>query len=231
MSTTPVSKPQGSAWRQALAHRPYSVWEEAAHAISHGLAAVASVLALTVMVAMAALHGAIQHVVAVSVYGASLILLYTASTLYHSIPLPRARKVLHTLDHAAIYILIAGSYTPFALVALDDSSRWWLLGLVWTMATLGVIFKLFFTGRFDKVSVALYLAMGWLVVFFAEPVMAALSPQGLLWLAAGGIAYTIGAVFYLWRGLKHNHTIWHVFVVAGSALQFMAVWTDVIPHG
>lgn len=231
MNSSIAGNTSASSWKQAFAHRSYSIWEEAAHAISHGLAAVASVVALTVMVAMATLHGAVQHVVAVSVYGASLILLYTASTLYHSIPLPRARKVLHTLDHAAIYILIAGSYTPFALVALDDSSRWWLLGIVWTMATLGVIFKLFFTGRFDKVSVGLYLAMGWLVVFFAEPVMAALSAQGLMWLAAGGVAYTIGAGFYLWRGLKHNHTIWHLFVVAGSVLQFMAVWTDVIPHG
>ena len=210
-------------------HRPYSINEKIAHAVSHGVAAVASIVGLAVLVAYASLYGSMLHVVAVSVFGGSLILLYTASTLYHSIPIPAAEPVLHTLDHAAIYVLIAGTYTPFALVCLEGAARWWLFGLVWSMAVAGVIFKLFFTGRFDKLSVALYLAMGWLVVAFAKPVMEAVPLAGLAWLAAGGISYTVGAGFYLWRNLPYNHTIWHVFVVLGSVLQYLAVLWYVVP--
>lgn len=210
--------------------RAYSLNEEIAHAVTHGLAAVASIVALAVMVALASLHGTALHVTAVSIYGGSLILLYTASTLYHSIPIDSARRVLHVLDHAAIYVLIAGSYTPFALISLEGSTRWWLFGVIWALATAGVVFKLFFTGRFDRVSVGLYLAMGWLVVIFAEPVMAAVPTGGLVLLAAGGLAYSLGAVFYLWRSLRFNHTIWHLFVIAGSLLQFLAVLFYVIPR-
>lgn len=217
----------------ALAEKPkrdYSTAEEIAHAVTHGLAAVASIVALVVMVGLASVHGSALHVTAVSVYGGSLILLYTASTLYHSISVPSAQKFLHTLDHAAIYLLIAGSYTPFALITLEGKLGWWLFGIVWAMATAGVIFKLFFTGRFDKISVALYLAMGWLVVFFGKSVLAALPTGGLILLAAGGLSYSIGAIFYLWRSLPYNHTIWHVFVVGGSVLQFLAVLYYVIPR-
>lgn len=211
--------------------RDYSVAEEVAHAVTHGIAAVASVVALAVMVGLASVHGSALHVAAVSVYGASLIVLYTASTLYHSIRIPRARKFLHTLDHAAIYLLIAGSYTPFALVTLEGRLGWLLFGIVWTLATAGVVFKLFFTGRFNKLSVALYLGMGWLVVLFGKPVLTALPTGGLVLLAAGGLSYSVGAIFYLWRSLPFNHTIWHIFVVAGSALQFLAVLYYVIPRG
>ncbi len=214
----------------SLGQRAYSLNEEIAHAVTHGLAAVASIVALAVMVALASLHGSALHVTAVSIYGGSLILLYTASTLYHSIPLEGARRVLHVLDHAAIYVLIAGSYTPFALISLEGSTRWWLFGVIWALATAGVVFKLFFTGRFDRVSVALYLAMGWLVVIFAQPVMAAVPTGGLVLLAAGGLAYSLGAIFYLWRSLRFNHTIWHLFVIAGSLLQFLAVLLYVIPR-
>ncbi len=212
------------------APRAYSLSEEIAHAVTHGLAAVASIVALAVMVALASLHGSALHVAAVSIYGGSLILLYTASTLYHSIPIASARRVLHVLDHAAIYVLIAGSYTPFALISLEGSTRWWLFGVIWALATAGVIFKLFFTGRFDRLSVALYLAMGWLVVIFAKPVMAAVPSGGLVLLAAGGLAYSLGALFYLWRSLRFNHAIWHLFVIAGSLLQFLAVLLYVIPR-
>ncbi len=214
----------------ALGQRAYSPSEEIAHAVTHGLAAVASIVALAVMVALASLHGSVLHVIAVSIYGASLILLYTASTLYHSIPLESARRVLHVLDHAAIYVLIAGSYTPFALISLEGSTGWWLFGVIWALATAGVVFKLFFTGRFDRLSVALYLAMGWLVVIFAKPVIAAVPTGGLVLLAAGGLAYSLGAIFYLWQSLRFNHTIWHLFVIAGSVLQFLAVLLYVIPR-
>ena len=218
-----------SSHLNSITQRAYSLSEEVAHAVTHGVAAVASIVALAVMVAMASVHGTALHVAAVSIYGGSLILLYTASTLYHSIPVETARRVLKTLDHAAIYVLIAGSYTPFALISLEGSTGWWLFALIWSLATAGVVFKLFFTGRFDKLSVALYLAMGWLVVLFAGPVMDAVPTGGLVLLAAGGLAYSFGTIFYLWNRLPHNHTIWHLFVVAGSALQFFAVLFYVIP--
>ncbi len=210
-------------------YRDYSVAEEVAHAVTHGIAAVASIVALVLMVALAALHGTALHVAAVSIYGASLVLLYTSSTLYHSIPIESARKVLHTLDHAAIYVLIAGSYTPFALISLEGRTGWLLFGIIWTLAIAGVVFKLFFTGRFDKLSVVLYLAMGWLVVLFGNQVLEALPTGGVILLAAGGLSYSVGAIFYLWRSLRYNHTIWHVFVVGGSLLQFLAVLLYVIP--
>lgn len=210
--------------------RTYSMNEEIAHGVTHGVGAVASIVGLAVMVAYAMLHGTALHVAAVSIYGGSLILLYTASTLYHSIPIPSAKRVLHTLDHAAIYILIAGSYTPFALISLQGATRWWLFGLIWSLALAGVIFKLFFTGRFDKLSVSLYLVMGWLVVAFADSVIEAVPLKGLIWLAAGGVAYTVGAGFYLWRSLPWNHTIWHLFVMLGSVLQYLGVLWFVIPR-
>ncbi|RZO84997.1 MAG: hemolysin III family protein [Oceanococcus sp.] len=229
----PSESCQNAPWSgvgaQVKVHRPYTINEKIAHAVSHGVAAVASIVGLAVLVAYASLYGSMLHVVAVSIFGGSLILLYTASTLYHSIPIPAAEPVLHTLDHAAIYVLIAGTYTPFALVCLEGAVRWWLFGLVWSMALAGVIFKLFFTGRFDKLSVGLYLAMGWLVVAFAKPVLEAVPLAGLAWLAAGGVSYTVGAAFYLWRSLPYNHTIWHVFVVLGSVLQYLAVLWYVVP--
>lgn len=225
----PPPRPVPPSDHSPVEHRVYLPVEELAHALSHGIGAVASIVALVVMVALAAVHGGVLHVVAVSIYGASLILLYTASTLYHSIPHPRARKALHTFDHAAIYILIAGSYTPFALITLEGPTGWWLFAIIWSLAAAGVVFKLFFTGRFDRVSVGLYLAMGWLVVLFGRPVLESLPLGGIILLAAGGLAYSLGAIFYLWRSLPFNHTVWHVFVLAGSVLQFLAVLFYVVP--
>ena len=214
---------------QTAGRRAYSLNEEIAHAVTHGLAAVASIVGLAVMVAYASLYGSGLDVTAVSIFGGSLILLYTSSTLYHSIPIPAAQRILHTLDHASIYVLIAGSYTPFALISLDGSIGWGLFFVIWGLALAGVVFKLFFTGRFDKLSVALYLAMGWLVVLYAKPVMAAVPTQGQILLVAGGLAYSAGAIFYVRRSMPFNHTIWHIFVMLGSLLHFLAVLLYVIP--
>ncbi len=209
--------------------RPYSLNEEIAHGVTHGLGAVFSIVGLVVMAVYAAQSPLVSHMVAVSVYGGSLILLYLASTLYHSIPIPKAKPFLHMLDHAAIYVLIAGTYTPFALIGLAGPQGWWLFGIVWALAVVGVIFKLFYTGRFEKLSVGLYLAMGWLILAFGEAAMAALSSQVLMLLLAGGLAYSAGVVFYLWHGLRFNHTIWHLFVMLGSLLQFLAVLELLVP--
>lgn len=212
-----------------MADRPYSLAERIGHALSHGLGFVASIVGLAVLVGYASARGDALHVTAVSIFAGSAILLYAASTLYHSLPIPGAEDYLHMLDHAAIYLLIAGTYTPFALVTLGGATGWWLFGIIWTLALIGVIFKLFYTGRFDKLSVGLYLAMGWLVVFFAKPVLRALPEGGLALLAAGGVAYSVGAGFYLWRSLPYNHVIWHGFVLLGTTLHFLAVLFYVIP--
>ena len=207
----------------------YSLAEEIANSLTHGLGALASIVGLVVLVATAVLHGNATHVTAVSIYGGSLVLLYTASTLYHSIPIPAAKKVLKVLDHSAIYVLIAGTYTPFALVSLEGPARWTLFTTIWVLAAAGILFKLFFTGRLEKLSVAIYLAMGWCVVAFADPVLAAVPTQALWLMLAGGLAYSGGVVFYLWERLRFNHAIWHLFVMSGSLLHFFAVLWFVLP--
>jgi hemolysin III len=163
------------------------------------------------------------------VFGASLIFLYTASTLYHSIPQPRAKAFLRFLDHSAIYLLIAGSYTPFTLVNLRGPWGWFLFGLVWGLAGLGIVLRVSLRGKFVPASVALYVAMGWAALLAIGPLISSIAPGGLILLLLGGIAYTAGILFYSWRRLPYNHSIWHVFVLAGSALHFFAVLFFVVP--
>ncbi len=212
-----------------LSDNVYTLAEEIANGLTHGLGALASLVGLVVLVAYAAVYGEATHVAAVSIYGGSLVLLYTASTLYHSIPIPAAKRVFKILDHSAIYVLIAGTYTPFALISLEGPDRWALFTTVWTLAALGILFKLFFTGRLEKLSVAMYLGMGWVAVAFADPVLKAI-PTPALWLMfAGGMAYTLGVIFYMWNQLKFSHAIWHLFVMTGSLLHFFAVFWYVLP--
>lgn len=207
----------------------YSLGEELAHAITHGLGVVLAIVGLCILVTRAALYGEARHIVACSVFGATLILMYTASTLYHSIPLPRAKKVLRIIDHSTIYLLIAGTYTPLTLVTLTGSVGWALFATVWSLALVGVIFKVFSTGRFEKLSLAIYLAMGWCVLLAAKPLLRTLDTGGLVLLVAGGLAYSGGVAFYLWERLRYHHAIWHAFVLAGSVLQYFAVLFYVIP--
>ncbi len=208
---------------------PYRFGEELAHSVIHGLGIVLSIVGLVVLVALAALRGDAMHVVTCAVYGTTLILLYVASTLYHSIPLPRAKRVLRVLDHCAIYLLIAGTYTPFALVNLRGAGGWGLFTAVWSLAVAGVIFKSLATGKARILSVVLYLLLGWCVIWVIAPLSRALPPRGLELLFAGGLAYTIGVIFYAWKKLPYHHAIWHVFVLAGSILHFFAVLVSVIP--
>jgi hemolysin III len=209
--------------------KSYSVGEEIAHSITHGIGALASVAGLAVLVALATLRGDAWHVVACSIYGASLFMLFTASTLYHSIPLPRAKAVLRTIDHAAIYLLIAGTYTPFALVSLRGGWGWTLFGVAWGLAVVGIVWEIMPRRRFKAGAVALYLVMGWMALTAIEPLIAAVEPGGVLLLSLGGLMYTVGVLFYLWHRLPHHHTIWHLFVLAGSAFHFFAVLYYVIP--
>lgn len=207
----------------------YSLGEEIAHAITHGLGALLAIIGLTVLVARATLYGSTVHVVASSVFGATLVLMYTASTLYHSIPLPRAKKVLRIIDHSMIYFLIAGTYTPFTLVTLQGPWGWSLFGVTWGLALLGVAFKVVATGRYEKLSLVIYLAMGWCAVVATGPLLDRLATGGLLLTVAGGLAYSGGVIFYAWQRLRYHHAIWHLFVLAGSVLQYFAVLLYVLP--
>lgn len=212
--------------------RPHadSVAAETANSITHGLGALLSVLALVLLTVAAAMRGSARHVVGGVIFGATLVLLYTMSTLYHSLRNPRAKRVFHILDHSAIYLLIAGTYTPFCLGTLYGSWGWSLLGAVWGLAALGIAFKSMFTGRFERLSTGVYLGMSWMVLVAALPLWRALHRTGLTWLLAGGFFYTLGVAFYAWHRLKFHHAIWHLFVLAGSLCHVVAVLGFVIPR-
>lgn len=207
----------------------YSFGEEVAHALTHGLGAILGIAGLCVLVARSALYGDNWHIVSSAIFGATIILMYSASTLYHSIPLPKAKSILRVIDHSTIYFLIAGTYTPFTLVTLHGVWGWSLFGAVWTLALAGVVFKIFYTGRFEKLSLAIYLAMGWCVMLAVKPLMAAMEPGGLWLLLGGGLCYTGGVAFYVWEKLRYHHAIWHLFVLAGTVLHYFAVLFYVIP--
>lgn len=210
----------------------YTAGEEIAHALTHGVGIVLAIAGLTVMVARATLYGDIWHIVGASIFGATLVLMYTASTLYHSIPaatLPNTKKVLRIIDHSTIYFLIAGSYTPFTLVTLHGPWGWALFAWTWGLALAGVVFKIFATGKFEKLSLAIYLGMGWCIVLAIKPLISTLEIGGLVLLLLGGLSYTGGVAFYVLDHKKYFHAIWHAFVLAGSVLQYFAVLFYVIP--
>ena len=207
----------------------YSIGEEVANTVTHGLGAVLGIVGLAVLVAYAAPTGDIKLLVGCSVFGATLIITYAASALYHGIPIETAKPVLKAIDHAAIYLLIAGTYTPFTLSVLAPPWGWSLFSVVWGLAVVGVIFKVFTAGRYEWFSVALYLGMGWVAIVATKPIIELFPTGGILLVFGGGIAYTLGVVFYLWRSLRYHHAIWHVFVIAGSLLHYFAVLLYVIP--
>ncbi len=211
--------------------RQYSVGEEIAHAITHGLGLVLSIAALVTLVVMASLHGDVRHVVGGAVFGTTLVLLYASSTLYHSLRGPRAKRVFQQMDHAAIFLLIAGTYTPFALVALPGSWGWTVLCVVWGLALTGIALQFGLPHAGRRVAVPLHLAMGWMVLIVFEPLAHSLHPDGLVLLALGGLAYSGGVVFYAWQRLPFNHAVWHVFVLTGSALHVACVAGYLIPAG
>jgi hemolysin III len=198
--------------------------EEKFNVASHFIGLLLSLVALVLLVVKSSLFGNAWHIVSYSIYGVSLIILYLASTLYHNSKNPVKRSKLNIFDHAAIYVLIAGSYTPFTLVTLHGTIGWVLFGLVWGAALAGVIFKLFFIGKYDKLSTIMYVLMGWMALIAAKPLYENLSSQGLFWLVMGGIFYTVGAVFYAQNKMKFNHAIFHVFVLLGSLSHFISIF-------
>ena len=209
----------------------YAPAEERINILSHAVALLLSIVGLLALISRALLYGNTTHLVGFSTFALSLVALFTASTAYHSTSAPALRVRLRTVDHAAIYVLIAGTYTPFALVTLEGSIGWALFAVIWTMALSGIALKLFFTGRFELPSTLMYVAMGWLIVFFIKPLIASFPPSGLAWLLAGGIAYTLGAVLYSIPRVPYNHAVFHIFVVAGGMCHFIAVFVYVLPLG
>lgn len=203
--------------------------EELANRLTHGVGVLLGVAGLVLMVVASARHVDVWHVVSTAIFGATLVLLYAASTAYHSVAGEKIRRLMRKVDHAAIFLLIAGTYTPFVLVTLRGPWGWSLFGVIWGLAVVGVTMKFWFAGRFKLVSTLIYLAMGWLVLIAIKPLMAALPAGGMKFLVAGGLCYTGGAAFYLWKRLPYHHAIWHLFVLAGSICHWAAVYFHVVP--
>jgi len=203
--------------------------EELLNSITHGTGVLLSIAALILLIVFSSIYGSTGHVVSCTIFGITLILLYTASTLYHSFQKPQIKNVLKVIDHSCIYLLIAGTYTPFLLVTLRGALGWTMFAVVWVLAITGVVFKIFFVHRFKIISTIAYLFMGWLVVFAIKPLIGSMPAGGILWLFAGGLAYSLGVIFYVWETLPFNHAIWHMFVLAGSTCHFFAVLFYVLP--
>jgi hemolysin III len=197
--------------------------------LTHGLGLALSLSAVPLLIILATSHGTAWHIVGVSVYGATLIALYAASTIYHGCRTDRLRRIFRALDHSSIYLLIAGTYTPFALVNLRGPWGWTLLGLVWGIAIFGITWKIVATTRWPAVSIASYLLMGWLVLIAVKPLVASVQFGGIAWLLAGGLAYTLGTIFLGWKKLPYHHAVWHVMVIAGSVCHYFAIAKYVVP--
>jgi len=207
----------------------YSPLEERINILSHAAGLLLSMVAIVLLVTRASNHGNAWHIVSVAIFGASLIALYAASTSYHSATRAELRARLRVVDHATIYILIAGTYTPFTLITLNGVTGWTIFAVSWGMAISGITLKLFFTGRFNLVSTLMYVFMGWIIIFAVKPLIASLPTAGLYWLVAGGLSYTIGAIIYSIKQVPLNHAIFHLFVLGGSICHFIAVYFFVLP--
>jgi hemolysin III len=207
----------------------FTIEEEIWNGITHGIGTGLAIAGLTTLVVLASIYGNTLHLISFSIYGGTLVLLYLASTLYHSIQIPKAKQILRVLDHAAIYLLIAGTYTPFLLVNLRGRLGYTLLAVVWGIALTGIIFRTIFAGRFEVLTTIGYVAMGWLLVVAYEEMSTAVSPAGMGLILAGGIVYTMGVIFYAWKRIPYNHAIWHLFVIGGSACHYFAMVYHVLP--
>lgn len=207
----------------------YTRKEELVNAITHGVGVLLSIAALVLLIIYAAKQDSAWYVVSATIYGVSMLLLYSASTLVHSFPEGKVKDLFEIFDHSAIYIFIAGTYTPIMLLVVKGVLGWTLLGTVWGIAVVGVVFKAFFVKRFLYLSTILYIAMGWLIMIVWEPLTGTLPVSGIQLLITGGLLYTFGAIFYVWRAFPFHHAVWHIFVLAGSVAHFFAVLLYVIP--
>lgn len=203
----------------------FSKGEEIANAIIHGIGALLSIAALVLLIVSSSLYGTAWHVVSFTLFGTTMVLLYTSSTLVHSFPPGKAKDVFEILDHSSIYFFIAGTYTPFLFIAVKGTLGWTLFGIVWGLAIAGTVFKSFFVKRFLHTSTVLYVLLGWMIVFAWGTLVQNVPSEGIIMLVIGGVLYSVGAIFYVWRGFYYHHAIWHLFVLAGSIMHFFSVLT------
>lgn len=215
--------------KQRTEETRYTLGEEIANSVTHGIGTVLAITGMIVLILVASRQGDAWRIISCSVFGTTLILSYLSSTLYHSIPQVRTKQLLRSLDHAAIYLLIAGTYTPFMLVNLRGPWGWSIFGAVWGIAVLGVIMKTTFFGKIRSFSTVIYLVMGWIALIAIKPMISALDPEGIKLLVMGGLTYSAGVIFYAWKKLPYNHAIWHLFVLAGSGFHFFAILYYVVP--
>lgn len=208
-------------------YRSLTSGEEIVNSITHGIGALLSVAALVVLILLSVNHGDTMHVVSFSIYGSTLILLYLSSTLYHSFSSPRIKNLFARFDHVSIFLLIAGTYTPILLTSIRGVWGWTLFGVIWGLALVGAVIRSIYLHRFRKLMVAVYLLMGWMFVIAGKQVYLSLPTNSLIFLVLGGIAYSVGVIFYMWRKLPYSHGIWHLFVLAGSVLHFFAIYFSV----
>ena len=201
----------------------FSKEEEISNSITHGIGVILSIAALVILIVFASLYGNVWHVVSFTLFGVTMLLLYTSSTLLHALKPGKAKDFFEIMDHSSIYFFIAGSYTPFLLVAVQSATGWTLFGIVWGLAIAGTIFKAFFVKKFLFTSTLLYVVMGWLIVFVWNDLVAAIHPTSLILLIIGGLLYTVGAIFYIWKLFKHHHAVWHIFVLSATVCHFFAV--------
>ncbi|OLS36890.1 hemolysin III family protein [Bacillus sp. MRMR6] len=207
----------------------FSKKEEIANSITHGIGAALSIVALVILIVFSSLYGNAWHIVSFTIYGASMFILYMSSTLVHSFPEGKAKDIFEIFDHSSIYFYIAGTYTPFLLVVIRGPLGWTLFGIVWGLAIAGTIFKCFFVKKYLFTSTALYVVMGWMIVFAWRPLASTLAFEGMVYLAIGGLLYTLGSIFYVWRGFQYHHAIWHLFVIGGTVAHFFCILFYVLP--
>ncbi len=209
--------------------RPFTLGEEIFHSITHGIGSGLSIAGLAILVVLAVLNGDLYQIVSFSIFGATLVILYLSSTIYHGLQQPKVKHLFKIFDHSAIYLVIAGTYTPFLIVGLQGAAGWTLLVVVWAIALIGITFKVLFIERFQIFSVVSYLLMGWLCVFVFREMLVSIPTGGLIWLAAGGVLYTIGVIFYALQKIPYMHAIWHFFVLGGSICHYFAVLLFLAP--
>jgi hemolysin III len=220
---------EGKLMSEAQEIAPYIFLEEIFNGITHGIGALVSIAALVLLIVFSSIYGNLSHIISCTIFGFTLVLLYTASTLYHSFQKPKLKHLFKIFDHSCIYVLIAGTYTPFMLVTIRGVLGWSMFALVWSLTVIGVVFKVFFIHRFNIISTIAYILMGWIIIIAIKPLFQTLPGGGLVLLICGGLAYTLGTVFYAWKKLPFNHAIWHLFVLTGSVCHFFAVMFYVIP--
>ncbi|ANQ53225.1 hemolysin D [Thermosipho affectus] len=201
----------------------YSLGEEIANAITHGIGTLIALFGLVWLIVYASMSGGVLKIVSFTIFGVTLFLLYLISTLYHGISYRKAKAIFEIMDHSAIFLLIAGTYTPFLLLVISGRLGWILFSIMWVLATIGIVFKVFFVREYMVISTLIYIAMGWMIVFFIKNLWVNFNERGIILLVLGGLAYTIGTIFYMYRKIKFHHMIWHLFVILGSIFHYFAV--------